>query len=80
MSYSELPELGRAIAYFVFRKKETNYESIRKRFERFDEKLVKIALEEATSQETPFINFDSRRNTYRPSEHLLNTYRILNMV
>ena len=76
-SYSSLPELSRAIAYFVFRKRETNYENIRERFGRFDEKLVRGALEEATSKDPPFIVFDSKNHNYQPSIHLKRLLSLL---
>jgi hypothetical protein len=77
MSSTDLKYLTSVIAYTVCRAKENGieYETLRKRLERFDEKSIKSSLENLTSKNPPLLIFNKKNNTYRASPEL---ERILN--
>lgn len=76
-NYLKLPELSKAIAYFIFKKGETDYKSIRQKFERFNEETINKSLNEVMSQSPPLLLFNNKNKTYKASPHLEVTLRKL---
>ena len=76
-NYRDFSPLARTIAYFVFRKKEATYSSIKKRF---GEKRTGIGIEELMSQNPPLISFNLERMTYQPSECFKKILSPLNLI
>jgi len=64
--YLSLSEVGRAVAYYIFRQKKTNRESIEKRF---GSEKAKIGLEDI-SKTPSLVKFDKERGTYEASKNL----------
>jgi hypothetical protein len=72
-NYLKLPPMSRAIAHFVYMKKEADYQSIKERFEERTEN----GLKEIMSQSSPVLLFDDKRSIYKPSRELELTLKTI---